>query len=80
MTHMTPAEDRTIHTGLCSNDDCRASIAIWPHWERPTDLPDQAERAEGFMSCPVCDSPMQMDWAGPMKGHIRTGYNIEENK
>lgn len=73
----TPAAERTIYTGICSNDDCKATIAIWPHWESTDDLPEICEWDGFFFDCLVCGSTLDMDWADPVKGAIRTGYDIE---
>ena len=77
MSDRTPASERTIHTGIC--DTCQATFAVWPHWERDTDVP-QPTYWEGWMhTCPVCDEgSMNWDWSDPMTATIRTGYRQEE--
>lgn len=63
-------EWRTAHWGTCSNQDCLCSMIIYPHPDRPTDLPDPDDDADEdqwatspfFIDCPVCDS--SMDWGG----------------
>lgn len=78
MSDYTPAHDRRIFTGLCSNEECLTSMAIWPHWERLDDLPNQDEWDNTFLSCPVCDANMYMDWEDPMTPAIGTGYSKAE--
>ncbi len=80
MTDYTPAKDRTIYSGNCSDPDCMTSMAIWPHWESPTDLPDEDDWDSGgiFLNCPVCGSTMDLDFADSMTATIRTGYYPEE--
>ena len=57
-------EDRTAHWGTCSNEDCLCSMIIYPHPDRPTDLPEEEEWEDStfYVSCPVCGS--SMDWGG----------------
>lgn len=76
MSNYTPAADRTIYSGTCSDTDCMTSMAIWPNWESTTDLPHQDEWENGgiFLDCPVCGETMDLDFTDPMTTHIRTGY------
>lgn len=80
MTDYTPASERRIFTGACSSEECKASMAIWPHWERLDDLPDMDEWGDPFIDCPVCGESMQMDWIDPMTVGIPTGYDEWEFK
>lgn len=80
MSDYTPASERTIYSGMCSDPECMTSVAIWPHWERPTDLPEP-EDWDGvgvFLSCPVCGETLDVDFTDPMTPTIRTGYAPHE--
>lgn len=56
--------ERTAWWGTCSNEDCLASMIIYPHPDRQTDLPDEDDWEDStfFIKCPVCNS--SMDWGG----------------
>jgi hypothetical protein len=58
------SETRTAHWGTCSNEDCLCAMVIYPHSDRPTDLPDEGdwEDTPFFIRCPVCGE--SMDWGG----------------
>lgn len=60
----TEREWRTAHWGTCSDQDCLTSMVIYPHADRPTDLPkeDDWDNSPFFTSCPVCGG--SMDWGG----------------
>lgn len=74
MSNYMPASERTIYSGICSDPDCMTSIAIWPHWERPTDLPEPEDWEGFFHECPVCGSTMNLDFTDPMTPTIRPGH------
>lgn len=61
---MSQREDRTAWWGTCSNDECMASMIIYPHPDRQSDLPpeDEWEDSTFFIDCPVCAS--KMEWGG----------------
>lgn len=61
---MSEREPRTAHWGTCSNDDCLTSMIIYPHPERPTDLPPEEDWEDStfYIDCPVCDA--DMEWGG----------------
>lgn len=70
---MSETKERTAHWGTCSDQDCLASMVIYPHSDSERDLPDEDdwENSLFFISCPVCGS--SMDWGGsdPAKDIIR---------
>lgn len=55
---------RTAYWGTCSNEQCLASMVIYPHPEAKQDLPDEDdwENSTFYINCPVCNGGM--DWGG----------------
>ena len=55
---------RTAYWGTCSADGCLTSMVIYPHPDKPRDLPPEEEWEDStfWVNCPVCDS--SMDWGG----------------
>ena len=58
----TPRKHRTAWWGTCENEDCVASMVIYPHPDAIDDLPDQDDWDDSFVDCPVCGDGM--DWGG----------------
>lgn len=64
---------RTIRTGQC--DECMATFAVWPHWERENDVPPVEQWEGNLRYCPVCDDGrLDWDWSDPLGETFRTGY------
>ena len=69
--------NRTIRTGQCGH--CLATFAVWPHPERPHDVPPMSEWEGDFYYCPVCDEGrIDWDWADPLGPTFRTGHIEQE--
>lgn len=61
-----PRVERTAYWGTCIA--CHATVVVYPHLDRGTDLPDHEHWANGFPTdCPVCDDRLDREGTDPVE-------------
>ena len=58
---------RTAHWGHCEDEDCNATVVIYPRPDRTSDLPARADWEYSDMDCPVCAKGIM--WGGTDPAH-----------